>query len=88
MNEREWDAKGPDQPGVLLACADSRRAVAAFHVVAARDQDAVSERLRLLGQYAIETTGTDRCVVFGRKLERWDQPFSIAGWVEAEEPDA
>ena len=29
----------------------------------------------------------NRCVMFGRMLERWDQPFSIAGWVEAEESD-
>lgn len=85
--EVEDGGKGPDRAGVLLACADSRRAVAAFHVFAARDRDEVPERLQLLGQYAMETTETDRCVMFGRMLERWDQPFSIAGWMEAEEAD-
>lgn len=83
--EVENGGKGPDRPGVLLACADSRRAVAAFHVFAARDQDEVPERLQFLSQYAMETTETDRCVMFGRMLERWDQPFSIAGWVKADE---
>lgn len=83
----EDGGKGPDRPGVLLACADSRRAVAAFHVFAARDRGEVPERLRFLGQYAMETSETNRCVMFGRMLERWDLPFSIAGWVEAEESD-
>jgi len=83
----EDGGKGPDRLGVLLACADSRRAVAAFHVFAARDRGEVPERLRSLGQYAMETSETNRCVMFGRMLERWDQPFSIAGWVEAEESD-
>ncbi|MFW7270068.1 hypothetical protein ACMAUO_19300 [Gluconacetobacter sp. Hr-1-5] len=86
--EVEDGGNGPERPGVLLACADSRRAVAAFHVFAARDRDEVPERLRFLGQYAMEMTETDRCVIFARMLERWDQPFSITGWVEAEESDA
>lgn len=86
--EVEDGGKGPDRPGVLLACADSRRAVAAFHVFAARDRGEVPERLRFLGQYAMETSETDRCVMFGRMLERWDQPFSIAGWVEADKSDS
>lgn len=77
--------KGPDRPGLLLACADSRRAVAAFHVFAAEDRNEVPERLQFLGQYAMEETETVRCVMFGRMLERWDQPFSIAGWMEADE---
>jgi hypothetical protein len=75
--------RGPNQPGVLLACADSRRAVAAFHVFAAEDRAEVPGRLQFLAQYAMETAETDRCVMFARMLERWDQPFTVAGWVVA-----
>jgi hypothetical protein len=84
----EDGGKGPDRPGVLLACADSQRAVAVFHVFPARDRGEVPERLRFLGQYAMETAQTNRCVMFGRMLERWDQPFSVAGWAEAKGADA
>lgn len=77
---------GSDRPGVLLACADSRRTVAAFHVFAASDRDELSSRFRFLAQYAMETAGTDRCVMFARMLEGWDQPFAVAGWAEVE-PD-
>jgi hypothetical protein len=77
--------RGLDRPGVLLACADSRRAVAAFHVFAAEDRAEVPDRLHFIGQYAMETAETDRCVMFARMLERWDQPFTVAGWVIAHE---
>jgi hypothetical protein len=71
--------QGQKRPGVLLACADSRRAVAAFHVFAAEDRAEVPERLQFLGQYAMATAETDRCVMFARMIERWDEPFTVAG---------
>lgn len=80
--------RGPARPGVLLACADSRRAVAAFHVFAAEDRAEVPDRLQFLARYAMETAETDRCVMFARMLERWDQPFTVAGWVVAEDEGA
>jgi hypothetical protein len=76
----------PDRPGVLLASAGSRRAVAAFHVFVARDRDDLPAKFRFLAQHAMETAGTNRCVLFARMIERWDQPFTFVGWAEAE-PD-
>ena len=75
--------RGPDQPGVLLASADSRRAVAAFHVFTAAERDQVPARAEFLAQYAMEEADTDRCVVFARMLERWDLPFTFSFWAEA-----
>ncbi|HEY5712606.1 MAG TPA: hypothetical protein VIT38_11990 [Allosphingosinicella sp.] len=68
----------PAHRSAFAATGAGRHGVAVFHVFPRALEEGVLDRLVACADEAMESAGTERCVVFGRMLERWNLPYDIA----------
>ena len=68
----------PNHKCCLALSGPNQFAITVFHICPAAKEEGMIDRLLIYAENAMEQFGTSRCLVIGRVLERWHQPYAIA----------